>query len=54
MDTAKRLEEYLVKAKEADEHAARCRDEYSRKAWKALADGYRYLAGDNGASKNEI
>jgi hypothetical protein len=45
MDNTKRLQEYLARAKDAEEQAAKCRDECSRNAWKALAVGYRYLAG---------
>jgi hypothetical protein len=52
MDAAKRLKEYLAKSREAEEHADQCRDDCSRKAWKALAEGYRYLAGSEIAIKS--
>jgi hypothetical protein len=52
MDATKRLNEYLAKSREAEEHAAKSKDDCSRKAWKALAEGYRYLAGSEMAMKD--
>ncbi len=52
MDATKRLNEYLAKSREAEEHAANSRDDCSRKAWKALAEGYRYLAGSEIAMRH--
>jgi hypothetical protein len=52
MDATKRLNEYLAKSREAEEHAAKSKDDCSRKAWKALAEGYRYLAGTEMAMKD--
>jgi hypothetical protein len=52
MHATKRLNEYLAKSREADDHAAKSRDDCSRKAWKALAEGYRYLAGSEIAMKS--
>ena len=45
MDSEKRLEEYLARAKEAEQRATASKDESSHRAWKAIADAYRYLAG---------
>jgi hypothetical protein len=53
MDATKRLNEYLAKSREAEEHAAKSKDDCSRKAWKALAEGYRYLAGSEMAMKDD-
>ena len=52
MDATKRLDDYLAKCREAEEHAAKSKDDCSRKAWKALAEGYRYLAGSEMAMKD--
>jgi hypothetical protein len=52
MDATNRMNEYLAKSREAEEHAAKSTDDYSRKAWKALAEGYRYLAGSEIAMRN--
>jgi hypothetical protein len=52
MDATKRLNEYLAKSREAEEHAAKSKDDCSRKAWKALAEGYRYLAGSEMVMKD--
>jgi hypothetical protein len=52
MDATKRMNEYLAKSREAEEHAAKSTDDCSRKAWKALAEGYRYLAGSEIAMRN--
>jgi hypothetical protein len=54
MDATKRLDDYLAKSREAEEHAAKCKDDCSRKAWKALAEGYRYLAGSEMAMKDVV
>ena len=38
-----RLAEYLAKAKEADERAAKASDPLTRQAWEKIAEGYREL-----------
>ena len=52
MDATKRMSEYLAKSREAEEHAAKSEDDCSRKAWKALAEGYRLLAGSEIAMRH--
>jgi hypothetical protein len=39
---------FLAKAKEAEEQAAKARDEESRGSWLRIAQGYRDLARANG------
>ena len=53
MDKEKRLEEYLARAREAEERAAASKDESSHRAWKAIADAYRYLAGSEGLAQSK-
>jgi hypothetical protein len=38
------LEEYLTKAKEAEDHAFRCRDRDLRESWLRIALSYRHMA----------
>jgi hypothetical protein len=40
--------EYLARAKEADDQAAKATDERSREGWLRIAYGYRDLARANG------
>jgi hypothetical protein len=44
VDTEKRRQDFLAKAKEADEHAEKSKDESSRAAWQDIAKSYRDLA----------
>ena len=44
MTSQQRREEYLAKAKEADEHAAKANGQFLRDAWVKITDGYRDLA----------
>ena len=44
MTIADRYDEYVLKAKEAEEQAAQARDELTRQAWTKVAAGYRDLA----------
>lgn len=44
MSKEQRRQEYLAKAKEAEEHAAKAVDTYTRESWERIALGYRELA----------
>ena len=44
MTIADRYDEYVVKAKDAEEQAEKARDEMTRHAWTKVAAGYRDLA----------
>ena len=48
MDIKRRQEEFLAKAEEAEEQAAKAPDERSREGWLRIAFGYRDLARANG------
>jgi hypothetical protein len=48
MDQQSRQDEFLAKAKEAEEQAAKAADEGSRESWLKIAKGYRDLARANG------
>jgi len=45
MDFEKQRQEYLAKAKEAEERAASSKDSSQSAAWVRIAEGYRALAG---------
>ena len=40
-------EDYLVKARDADEMAEKARDVLTREAWRKIAQNYRVLAGSS-------
>jgi hypothetical protein len=44
MGIKERQQEYLAKAKEAEEMAGRAQDETTKSAWRRIAAGYRELA----------
>lgn len=44
MDAKQRKEDFLAKAKEADDQAERPPDRYERESWLRIAQGYRDLA----------
>jgi len=44
MDQNSKRDEYLAKAKEAEDQAAKSHDERSREGWLRIAYGYRDLA----------
>jgi hypothetical protein len=44
VNTKDRIDEYLAKAKEAEEHASKVKDPDTRQAWLVVAGGYRDLA----------
>lgn len=44
MDTKQRKEDFLAKAKEADDQAERTSDRYEKESWLRIAKGYRDLA----------
>ena len=48
MGAKERQDEFLAKAKEAEEQAAKAVDERSREGWLRIAFGYRDLARANG------
>ena len=48
MGAKERQDEFLAKAKEAEEQAAKAPDERSREGWLRIAFGYRDLARNNG------
>jgi hypothetical protein len=48
MDQKSKQDEYLAKAKEAEDQAAKAADERSREGWLRIAYGYRDLARANG------
>jgi hypothetical protein len=48
MDRKSKRDEFLAKAKEAEEQAAKAPDERSREGWLRIAYGYRDLARANG------
>ena len=47
MNTRQRIEEFLAKARQAEEQASRCKDAQAKRAWEAIAKGYRALARQN-------
>ena len=57
MDAKERAEEFLKKAREADNRAAHAMTPVARAAWKGVADGYRELAsrqqGDSSSGNTE-
>ena len=57
MDAKERAEEFLKKAREADNRAAHAMTPVARDAWKVVADGYRDLAsrqlGDSSTGETE-
>jgi len=44
MDEAERKQSYLLKAREAEEEAARANDDGARASWLKIAGSYRKLA----------
>lgn len=44
MSTEERKAQYLAKAKDAEEQAAKCKDEQSKAEWLRIAAGYHALA----------
>ena len=44
MNSQQRKEEYLAKAKEADDHAEKAKDSLAKETWRTIAQGYRDLA----------
>jgi hypothetical protein len=42
-----RIKEYALKAKEAEEQAAKTQDQSQRNSWLKIADSYRRLAREN-------
>jgi hypothetical protein len=48
MTKEKRHQEFLNKAKEADERAEKARDPQARSDWKVIAQSYRELAANTG------
>lgn len=44
MSTADLIEEYLAKAKEAEDQALRCRDQKLKESWQSMAMSYREMA----------
>ena len=48
MGSRDRLAEYLAKAKDAEEQAAKAMDEATKSSWLRIAAGYHELAGREG------
>jgi hypothetical protein len=48
MTSEKRRDEYLAKAKEAEEQAEKARDEANKASWLRIAAGYHDLAAREG------
>ena len=48
MENQSKIEEFLAKAKEAEEHAAKAAGGPTRESWLRIAFGYRDLARANG------
>lgn len=44
MDSQNIIDEYLAKAKEAEEHAAHCTDPAMKESWTGIALSYRQMA----------
>lgn len=48
MSTKQRIDEYLTKAREAEEQASKSNDETAKSAWLRIAAGYHDLAARQG------